>query len=221
MEFLQTALYQDEVFVYTPRRELKRLPKGATPLDFAFLIHSEVGFHCVGARVNGSLVPLRHVLANGDTVEVITSPSARPHTDWLKIVRTPSARSKIRHWLRLQYREDAIALGKEMLEPRAQEAAASCSGEDALTAAAHEAGLPDLESLHAKLGQGTMSLTSFLRRLAPEPDKEGAARALHQGRAPRCCATSRARRATACACTGSTTCCCTSRAAASLCPATR
>ena len=97
MEFLQTALYQDEVFVYTPRRELKRLPKGSTPLDFAFMIHTEVGFHCVGARVNGALVPLRHELTNGDTIEVMTSPSARPHTDWLKIVRTPSARSKIRH----------------------------------------------------------------------------------------------------------------------------
>jgi len=172
MEFLQTALYQDEVFVYTPRRELKRLPKGATPLDFAFLIHSEVGFHCVGARVNGALVPLRHVLGNGDTVEVITSPSARPHTDWLKIVRTPSARSKIRHWLRLQYREDAIALGKEMLDREIKKLRLAIT-EDALTEAAQEAGQPDLESLHAKLGQGTMSLTSFLRRLAPEPEKEG------------------------------------------------
>jgi len=173
MEFLQTALYQDEVFVYTPRRELKRLPKGATPLDFAFLIHSEVGFHCVGARVNGALVPLRHVLGNGDTVEVITSPSARPHTDWLKIVRTPSARSKIRHWLRLQYREDAIALGKEMLDREIKKLRLAIT-ENALTEAAQEAGQPDLESLHAKLGQGTMSLTSFLRRLAPEPEKEGA-----------------------------------------------
>jgi GTP pyrophosphokinase len=173
MEFLQTALYQDEVFVYTPRRELKRLPKGSTPLDFAFLIHSEVGFHCVGARVNGALVPLRHALGNGDTVEVITSPSARPHTDWLKIVRTPSARSKIRHWLRGQYREDAIALGKEMLDREIKKLRLVVD-DDALAEAAHGAGLPDVESLHAKLGQGTLSLTSFMRRLVPEPGKEGA-----------------------------------------------
>jgi GTP pyrophosphokinase len=174
MEFLQTALYQDEVFVYTPRRELKRLPKGSTPLDFAFLVHSEVGFHCVGARVNGALVPLRHALSNGDTVEVITSPSARPHTDWLKIVRTPSARSKIRHWLRGQYREDAITLGKEMLDRELKKLRlAERIDEHALTDAAQSAGLPDVESLYAKLGQGTLSLTSFLRRLVPEPDKEG------------------------------------------------
>jgi len=174
MEFLQTALYQDEVFVYTPRRELKRLPKGSTPLDFAFLVHSEVGFHCVGARVNGALVPLRHALSNGDTVEVITSPSARPHTDWLKIVRTPSARSKIRHWLRGQYREDAITLGKEMLERELKKLRLAERIDDrALTDAAQSAGLPDVESLHAKLGQGTLSLTSFMRRLVPEADKEG------------------------------------------------
>ncbi len=174
MEFLQSALYQDEVFVYTPRRELKRLPKGATPLDFAFMIHSEVGFHCVGARVNGALVPLRHMLGNGDTVEVITSPSARPHTDWLKIVRTPSARSKIRHWLRDQFREDAVALGKEMLEREIKKLRlAERLDEHALTEAAINAGQPDLESLYAKLGQGTLSLTSFLRRLVPEPGKEG------------------------------------------------
>jgi GTP pyrophosphokinase len=173
MEFLQTALYQDEVFVYTPRRELKRLPKGSTPLDFAFLIHSEVGFHCVGARVNGALVPLRHALANGDTVEVITSPSARPHTDWLKIVRTPSARAKIRHWLRAQYREDAVALGKEMLDREIKKLRLAID-DNQLKAAAHEAGLPDIDSLYAKLGQGTLSLTSFMRRLAPEPGKEGA-----------------------------------------------
>ncbi len=174
MEFLQTALYQDEVFVYTPRRELKRLPKGATPLDFAFLIHSEVGFHCVGARVNGALVPLRHALANGDTVEVITSPSARPHSDWLKIVKTPSARTKIRHWLRLQHRSDAVALGKEMLERELKrQRLTERADEAALLEAAQSAGVPDVESLYAKLGQGTLSLTQILRRLAPDTDKPG------------------------------------------------
>ncbi len=174
MEFLQTALYQDEVFVYTPRRELKRLPKGSTPLDFAFHIHSEIGFHCVGARVNGSLVPLRHVLANGDTVEVITSPSARPHTDWLKIVRMPSARSKIRHWLRLQFREDSIALGREMIERvLKRQRLTDRVGDAELLDAAQGAGVTDVESLHAKLGEGTLSLTSIMRRLAPEPEKEG------------------------------------------------
>jgi GTP pyrophosphokinase len=174
MEFLQTALYQDEVFVYTPRRELKRLPKGATPLDFAFMIHTEVGFRCVGARVNGSLVPLRHELVNGDTVEVITSPSARPHTDWLKIVRTPSARSKIRHWLRGQFRDDSIGLGKEMLERELKKLRLTDRvGDEELLDAAQGVGLTDIESLYAHLGQGTRSLTSIVRRLTPDSDKEG------------------------------------------------
>src|SRR5436309_893580 len=92
MEFLRTALYQEEVFVYTPRRELKRLPKGATALDFAFIIHTEVGQRTVGARVNGELVTLRHPLRSGDMVEIITSPQAQPHEDWLHIVRTTTAR---------------------------------------------------------------------------------------------------------------------------------
>jgi GTP pyrophosphokinase len=175
MEFLQTALYQDEVFVYTPRRELKRLPKGSTPLDFAFHIHSEIGFHCVGARVNGALVPLRHALSNGDTVEVITAPAARPHSDWLKIVRTASARSKIRHWLRDQYRGDAVALGKEMLDRELKRLRLlDRIGEAERLDAAQGAGLPDVEALYAKLGQGVLSLTSVLRRLAPEPEKESA-----------------------------------------------
>ncbi len=174
MEFLQTALYQDEVFVYTPRRELKRLPKGATPLDFAFMIHTEVGFHCVGARVNGALVPLRHELTNGDTVEVMTSPSARPHTDWLKIVRMPSARSKIRHWLREQFRDNAIALGKEMIERELKRLRATerVSDEELLDAA-QGVGLTDIESLYAHLGQGTRSLTSIVRRLVPSVEREG------------------------------------------------
>src|SRR6266516_7744919 len=116
MEFLRTALYQEEVFIYTPRRELKRLPKGATPLDFAFQIHTKVGERTVGARVNGELVPLKHELRNGDTVEIITSPQAQPHEDWLKIVRTTQARSKIRHWLRQKRLTDSVQLGAEMLQ---------------------------------------------------------------------------------------------------------
>src|SRR5947208_15088409 len=110
MDFLRTALYQEEVFVYTPRRELKRLAKGATALDFAFLIHTEVGQHTVGARVNGELVTLRHELRSGDMVEIITSPQAQPHEDWLQIVRTTAAPSKIRHWLRQRRHADSVAL---------------------------------------------------------------------------------------------------------------
>ena len=179
LEFLRTALYQEEVFVYTPRRELKRLPRGATPLDFAFHIHSEVGYHCVGARVNGQLVPLRHELRNGDTVEVITSPSARPHQDWLGIVKTASARSKIRHWLREQHRADAVALGREMLERELRKKGVREVTDAEISDCAMSLGLSDGETLLARLGSGTMSLGHAVRRMVPE--KEGLAERLKRG----------------------------------------
>ena len=178
MEFLRTALYQEEVFVYTPRRELKRLAKGSTPLDFAFLIHTEVGQRTVGARVNGELVPLRYVLRSGDTVEIVTSPQAQPHEDWLQIVRTPSARTKIRQWLRQRRLADSIVLGREMLErelkrlrPRPTEAM--------LEEVARGLGLPDVDTLHARLGEGQLSITQIVRKLVPE--KEGFAERLAKG----------------------------------------
>ena len=115
MDFLRTSLYQDEVFAFTPRGELKQLQLGATALDFAFLIHTEVGLHTVGARVNGRLVPLRYQLQNGDVVELITQPSAKPSEYWVSILKTPRAKQKVRHWLKEQKREDSIDLGREML----------------------------------------------------------------------------------------------------------
>jgi GTP pyrophosphokinase len=177
MEFLRTALYQEEVFVYTPRRELKRLPKGATPLDFAFQIHTEVGQRTVGARVNGELVPLRHELRNGDMVEIITSPQAQPHEDWLQIVRTAGARSKIRQWLRVRRHDDSVALGREMLE-RELKRLKPRPEEKAIVDAARALGLTDLDQLYARLGEGQISLTIVMRKLAPP---EGFAERLAKG----------------------------------------
>ena len=178
MDLLRTALYQEEVFVYTPRRELKRLPKGATPLDFAFLIHTEVGQHTVGARVNGELVPLRHELRNGDTVEIVTSPHAQPHEDWLKVLRTAGARSKVRHWLRQQRRDDSIALGREMLE---RELKRQRQGLDAarLEEVVRGLGLTHEDELYAQLGEGQQSLHQIMNKLVPE--KEGFAERLAKG----------------------------------------
>jgi GTP pyrophosphokinase len=178
MDFLRTALYQEEVFVYTPRRELKRLPKGATPLDFAFLIHTEVGQRTVGARVNGELVPLRHELRNGDMVEIITSTQAQPHEDWLQMVKSAAARSKIRHWLRQRRHEDSVALGREMLE-RELKRLRPRPEEKILEDAARALGCTDLDQLYARLGEGQISLTVLMRKLAPE--KEGFAERLVQG----------------------------------------
>jgi GTP pyrophosphokinase len=179
IDFLETAFYQDEVFAYTPQRDLRRLPRGATPLDFAFLIHTEVGNRCVGARVNGTLVSLRYEIENGDTVEVITSPSGRPHQDWLSIVKTTSARSKIRHWLRNQHREDAISLGREMLSRELKRKQVHEKSESALSDVAVALGLADLETLYCRLGQGTLALGQVVRRLMPE--KEGIAERLRRG----------------------------------------
>jgi GTP pyrophosphokinase len=178
MDFLRTALYQEEVFVYTPRRELKRLPKGSTPLDFAFLIHTEVGQRTVGARVNGELVTLRHELRNGDMVEIVTSSHAQPHEDWLHILKTASARGKVRHWLRQRRRVDSVALGREMLE-RELKRLKSKIDESQLAEAARALGLADVEQLYARLAEGQISITHVVRKLIPE--KEGFAERLAKG----------------------------------------
>jgi GTP pyrophosphokinase len=178
MDFLRTALYQEEVFAYTPRRELKRLPKGATALDFAFMIHTAVGQHTVGARVNGELVPLRHALQNGDTVEIITSPQAQPHGDWLHILKTPGARSKVRQWLRQRRHADSVALGREMLERefrRLRQKPAAVLLEEI----ARAFGCSDLETFYARVAEGQVSLTQVTQKL--EPPKEGLAERLAKG----------------------------------------
>ena len=118
-EFITTVkedLFADEVYVFTPKGDVKALPKGANPIDLAYAIHTEVGHHCSGARVNGLIVPLRYTLRNGDTVEIITSPNQKPNKDWLKYVATSSAKAKIRNYLRSAEREKSKTLGRELLE---------------------------------------------------------------------------------------------------------
>jgi len=121
VEYIKTDLFRDQVFVFSPKGEVKDLPAGSTPIDFAFRIHSDIGFHCVGARVNGRLVPLTHALQNGDVVEIVTSRSSRgPSRDWLNAnlgyVKTGNARSKIRQWFKRQERDENVLRGKETAE---------------------------------------------------------------------------------------------------------
>ncbi|MFT4301870.1 MAG: bifunctional (p)ppGpp synthetase/guanosine-3',5'-bis(diphosphate) 3'-pyrophosphohydrolase [Desulfovibrio sp.] len=116
MHSLKMDLFKDEVYVYTPAGDVKELPEGATPLDFAFIIHTKVGQHCSGAKVNGRLMPLSTELKNGDIVEIVTDPSRNPNRDWLKIVKTARARSRIQHYLRTEERSHAVSLGRDMLE---------------------------------------------------------------------------------------------------------
>ena len=113
---LKLDLFKDEVYVYTPAGDVKELPEGATPLDFAFVIHTKVGHHCSGAKINGRLMPLGTELKNGDVGEILTDPARHPNRDWLKIVKTAKARSRIQHYLRTEERAHAVALGRDMLE---------------------------------------------------------------------------------------------------------
>lgn len=115
-EAVKVNLYPDEVYVFTPQGEVKALSKGATPVDFAYEVHSEVGHRCVGARVNGKLVPLRHELQNGDTIEIMTAANHHPSKDWLKFVKSTKARNRIKHWIKAEERENSIAVGRELCE---------------------------------------------------------------------------------------------------------
>src|SRR5919202_1898599 len=125
VDSLKTDLFQDQVYVFTPRGEIKELPTGATPLDFAYRIHTEVGHRCVGAKVNGRLVPLSATLHNGDSVEIVTAKTTRgPSRDWLNpalgYLKTASAREKVRQWFRRQQREESITRGRELVEKELQ-----------------------------------------------------------------------------------------------------
>ena len=168
MEYLKTALYQDEVFIFTPRGDLRRLPRGATPLDFAFLVHTEVGNRCVGAKVNGRIVPLRTELRSGDTVQIITAPQAKPNRDWLKIVRTHAARSKIRHWLKVAEHSDSVVLGREMLEREIRRRRLTPPPDVSLESLAQTLGHPDVNGLYAAVGQGNLSVQQLITKWIPD-----------------------------------------------------
>ncbi len=165
-----TDLVNDEVYVFTPKGEVKTLPAGATPIDFAYAVHTKVGEHCVGAKVNGKLVPLRYTLRQGDIVEVITSPNQHPSRDWLKIVKSTRARSKINQWLKVEERARSLALGRELFEREARKYRLNPSallGGDAVKQAAADAGFPGVDDLLASIGYGKTSVHQVLGRLAP------------------------------------------------------
>ena len=121
IENVKTDMFEEEVYVFTPKGDVKALPKGATPVDFAFAVHSKVGTHCSGARVNGIIVPLRYPLRNGDTVDILTSANQKPSKDWLKFVITSRARTRIRHYLRMEQRERSRKYGRDLLAKEMRE----------------------------------------------------------------------------------------------------
>lgn len=168
MHALKLDLFEDEVYVHTPAGDVKELPKGATPLDFAFLIHTNVGHHCAGAKINGRLMPLSTVLKNGDTVEIITDPHRTPNRDWLQFVKTARARSRIQHWLRTEERAQAMNLGKEMLDKEGRKISlnvskAMRSGQLAIVAS--EFNYDRIDDLLAAIGYAHLTPRRVLNRL--------------------------------------------------------
>ncbi|HXX32133.1 MAG TPA: TGS domain-containing protein, partial [Myxococcaceae bacterium] len=172
-EFLDTVkvdLFTDEVFVFTPKGDVKSLPRGATPVDFAFAIHSDVGSRCVGAKVSGKIVPLRYKLKNGDTVEVLTSPGAHPSKDWLTFVKTSRAQQKIRAFIKQQQRERSLALGRELLERELRRFGLNLNkmlkaGD--LKGPAAELGYRVEDDLLVALGYGKLAPQQLLQKLLP------------------------------------------------------
>jgi GTP pyrophosphokinase len=175
MASLKVDLFQDEVYVFTPKGEVLELPVGATPVDFAYQIHTEVGDRCSGAKVNGKLVPLDSQLSNGDTVEIITSASHKPSRDWLKFVKTAKARGKIRHWIRTEEREYSISLAKEMLEKEGRRLGINFSRElnsGRLEKVAEEFSYKNVEDMLSAVGYAKLTPKQVLHRLLPK-EKRG------------------------------------------------
>ena len=172
-EFLSTLrvdLYPDEVYAFTPKGKVIPLPRGATPVDFAYAVHTEVGNTCVGARVNGQIVSLRHALSNGDVAEIITQKGHTPSRDWLSFVRSSRARSKIRHWINLHERDQAVDLGRRLLEKEARNFGVSLKrlNEEAVTRVAPEYGCSRADDLYAAIGYGKVSARQALQKILGE-----------------------------------------------------
>ncbi len=189
-EFLETVkidLFAEDVFVFTPRGEVKQLSHGATPLDFAYAVHTDVGNKCVGAKVNGKIVPLKHRLKSGDTVEVITSASQTPSKDWLKIVKSSRAKAKIRAYIKLQERKRALELGRELLDKALRPfplslSRAEKSGE--LAKAALALSYKNIDEFFVALGYGRLTTEDVVVKLIPQEALEkrlNAAREEDQG----------------------------------------
>ena len=172
LEFLKVDLYQDEIFVFTPQGDVKRLPKGATAIDFAFHVHTEVGVHCQGAKINGRIAPLHRELKNGDAIEILTSPSAKPSRDWLSHVRTGRARHKIKQWVRHEEETVSSQLGREILQREMKRRRLAMPDAATLNKAAHLVNMEDGMALEAAVGRGDLALGQVVRALYPEASQD-------------------------------------------------
>jgi GTP diphosphokinase / guanosine-3',5'-bis(diphosphate) 3'-diphosphatase len=171
-EFLSTLkidLYPEEVYTFTPKGKVVVLPRDSTPIDFAYSVHTEVGHSCVGAKVNGRMVPLRHRLHSGDIVEILTQAGHRPSRDWLAVVKSSRARNKIKHWLNIHQRERAIEIGRKLIEKEARKYRVALKEikDEELRKIASDYGLGEGDDLLAAIGYGKYSARQVLGRLAP------------------------------------------------------
>lgn len=171
LDNIKTDLFESEIYVFTPNGDVREFPEGATPVDFAFAVHTQLGNQCVGARVNGKMVPLKHQLQNGDSVEVITSKTQQPSKDWLKFVVTNKAKSKIRQFVKEEQRRRSVILGKDLVEKEFRKfgmaAVKHLKGpvfEDYLK----EQGLPSLDDLYVRVGYGRLEPRLIVDRMSPE-----------------------------------------------------
>ncbi len=177
-EFLENVridLYSDEIYVFTPHGEIKTLPKGATPVDFAYLIHTEVGEQCTGARVNGKLVTLTHGLTTGDTIEIVTTKGSHPSADWLNFVKTVKAKTKIRQWVRTRERERSITLGREMCEKQFRKKGHSFTAlvkSGVISQVSDGYGFKQVEDLIAHVGYGKITPVQIMNRALPEMETQ-------------------------------------------------
>ncbi|MGI9627331.1 MAG: RelA/SpoT family protein [Longimicrobiales bacterium] len=170
MEFLRMDLFQGEIFVFTPRGDVRQLPVGATPIDFAFAVHTEVGLHCAGAKVNGRIAPLSRELKNGETVEIITNPKQWPSRDWLGFVKTTRARQKIRQWIRRQEFDEALRLGSELFTRELKKSKRRRPKDAELRRVSKELGFANWDHTLAGLARGDVAPSAVIRGLYPDED---------------------------------------------------
>ncbi|MGD8401946.1 MAG: bifunctional (p)ppGpp synthetase/guanosine-3',5'-bis(diphosphate) 3'-pyrophosphohydrolase, partial [Bacillota bacterium] len=173
METLKIGLFMDEVFVFTPNGDVKSLPAGATPVDFAYIIHTTLGHQCAGAKVNGRLMPLDYQLQNGDMVQIISSKQSRPSRDWLQFVKTSKAKNRIRQWMRDQYRTENIRLGREMLEKELRKQGMEVTENlrtDVLLEGAKRLSFNSIEDLVAAIGDQKITPNLVIGKLAGEKE---------------------------------------------------
>ncbi|MCL6639503.1 MAG: TGS domain-containing protein, partial [Firmicutes bacterium] len=178
MESLKIDLFADAVFVFSPKGDVIELPAGSVPLDFAYRIHTDVGHRCVGAKVNGRIVPLEYKLKNGDIVEIITSKNSAPKRDWLNLVKTSQAKTKIRQWFKKEQREENIVKGRELLEREARKQGLEVDiiRSEKMLELGKKLNISTLDDIYAAVGDGVLAAAGVIGRLKAEeakPEKKG------------------------------------------------